>query len=68
MTRRENFSLHYGLQSVVIGVVVNLSVDFVLNNFVFVRLDDLVCDSCDALAKPLGVYCIWRPCRTAEEE
>lgn len=44
MTGWENFGLHYRLQSVVVGIVMDLSIDLMLDDLMLVGLDNLVCD------------------------
>lgn len=47
MARWKNLSLHYRLQSMVVGIVVDFSINFVLDNLVLMGLDDLVRNSYD---------------------
>jgi hypothetical protein len=46
----ENFRLENGLQSVVVRVIVNLAVNLLLDDFVFMRFDDLVRNGCSRIS------------------
>jgi len=46
MTGWKNLGLENGLQSMIICIVVDLAVDLLLNDLVFVWFDDLMCNGC----------------------
>jgi hypothetical protein len=51
----ENFGLENGLQAMVVRVIVDLAVDLLLNDFMFMRFDDLVRNSCTRISSMMTV-------------